>query len=152
MSLSPHLPRSAALLGYAGLIPFVAAAFLVVADWRADWALTAFTGYAAVILAFLGGIQWGLALGGPGGDVDPVERFAVGVLPSLVGWLALLLPAAAGIGLLGAGFVAVYAHDRLRNPPGLPAGYARLRAHLTLTVVALHGVVLAVLLHGGGAA
>ena len=57
-------PRLAILLGYAGLIPFISGAigiWITPTAWRAD-VLTALLHYAAVILAFMGAIHWGLAM------------------------------------------------------------------------------------------
>ncbi len=43
-----------------------------------------------MILAFLGGVHWGFALPEPSGRADRA-RLGLGVVPSLVGWVALLL-------------------------------------------------------------
>ena len=55
-------PRLAILLGYAGLIPFISGAigiWITPTASRAD-VLTALLHCAAVILAFMGAIHWGL--------------------------------------------------------------------------------------------
>lgn len=139
MKLSPH---TASILGYAGLIPFVFSALAIHGPWP-DAALSArvFIAYGAAILAFLGGIQWGLAL--VPGNTRPTERAAVGVLPSLLAWLALLLPAATAVIVLAAGFVALLLWERRRCPAAGPAWYPGLRTRLTLAVLACHAVALA---------
>jgi hypothetical protein len=145
MTETVRMPTVAALLGYGGLIPFAAAAIAVVLDLQTTSAVAVFSAYSATILAFLGGIQWGLAFHlGP----DRLhERLIVGVIPSLLAWVALLLGATAGLIVLTAGFLAVYAYDRVRNLPALPAWFGRLRLHLTAGVAICH---LAVLVANGG--
>ncbi|RTR03816.1 DUF3429 domain-containing protein [Halomonas nitroreducens] len=126
-------------LGLAGLLPFVAS--LAAAWWGPPpWqgvAIHAFLGYAAVILSFLGGVHWGLALGtlAPG-SVAFRRRLGMAVLPSLVAWSALLLEPLPGTWLLVAGFVLLRAFEV--GTTGLPAWYRRLRSALTLGVVACH--------------
>ncbi|UWN51512.1 hypothetical protein ASALC70_03739 [Alcanivorax sp. ALC70] len=50
---------AARLLGIGGLIPFYFCALLTWVETTRVWALDAVTGYAAVILAFLGAVHWG---------------------------------------------------------------------------------------------
>ncbi|MCK2184821.1 DUF3429 domain-containing protein [Halomonas getboli] len=131
------LDRHAHRLGLAGLLPFLlalTAAWLAPSAWRFV-AIYAFLGYGAVILSFLGGVHWGLALAGadPGG-----RRLIVGVLPSLVAWPALLLGPAAGAATLLAGFVALRLYEAGPGAEGLPASYQRLRTRLTLAVAVCH--------------
>lgn len=93
------LPLSpwAARLGYAGLLPFVAlaaATWWAPAPYRAQVAF-ALLAYGATIASFLGAIHWGLALRGP---MAPRPGPLVwGVFPSLVAWVALLLPVSQGL-------------------------------------------------------
>jgi hypothetical protein len=114
-------PGWARALGAAGLIPFVAGALAVaLADEAARApAAQALAAYAAVIVSFLGGIHWGLAFARL---APPPAMFAWGVLPSLVGWAALLLPPAAGLALLAAMIAVCYAVDH-RVYPRLQVGH-----------------------------
>jgi hypothetical protein len=99
-------------LGYAGLIPFVGLAglmWLVEGDVHAFVAM-ALSAYAATIAAFLGGIHWGMGL-----PLDaPARRFHLvwGVVPSLVAWVALLMPAYASLPVLALLLAACYGVDR----------------------------------------
>ena len=132
---SRHVPRAAAFLGAAGVLPFVAAT--AVAIWGGSWAgfaHLALLAYGAVILSFLGGIHWGLALR----QLEPDPRLLVqGVLPSLVGWAAILLGGMAGLLLLALAFAAVLALDHhLARDGTAPPWYLRLRLPLTAAVVA----------------
>ena len=127
-------------LGYAGLLPFVGLAALM---WLVKPALHPFvaialTGYAAVIAAFLGGIHWGLGLLGHGRN--PGFHFVWGVVPSLVAWVALVMPAYAGLPLLGLLLVACGVVD-YRTWPAAGLG-AWLPLRLQLTVVATLSCVL----------
>jgi hypothetical protein len=86
--------RIATLLGNLGLVPFFVLALLAW-PWsgpvaaRIELALAA---YAAVILAFLGAVHWGLALANPGlNKAQSWNAFGWGVIPSLLGWLAVLM-------------------------------------------------------------
>lgn len=124
-------------LGYAGLIPFVAAllGFVFSADERRGYFAGQFIAYGAVILSFIGAVHWGRALGG--GRV-PVMRMSISILPALLAWAALLLPVAPAAWLLLAGFLAVRAWEA--SPPvasALPRWYRGLRTELTFAVVVL---------------
>lgn len=108
MNAAPsHVAR---LLGVAGLMPFLAGAAAVSlfdgpSQARAAFALAA---YASAIVAFLGGLHWGLAARG----AQAAWQYAWGVVPSLVAWLALLLPIHAALAVLAGALVACFAVDR----------------------------------------
>lgn len=107
--------RWAHRLGYAGLVPFVAGAALVWLVWPEahPYATLALATYAATIVSFLGGIHWGVAFRSD--EPDPA-RFAWGVVPSLVAWVAVVMPPDAGLVVLGAMLVVCYAVDRRVYP------------------------------------
>jgi hypothetical protein len=129
--LLPDVPAPAAVLGLAGVVPFAASA--LGSFWLGASATAALLAYGAVILSFLGGIHWGLAIG----QRDPsYRRLGLGVVPSLVGWAPLLLGGAGGLLLLAAAFVAVLALDfQLSRGVMAPAWFPRLRTLLTVAVV-----------------
>lgn len=139
---SPNrIPGIAALLGYGGLVPFVGCLAAAWAGVPAAFpAMEAFVAYAAVILAFLGGIHWGMALA-PADDAFGL-RLVVGVLPPLVGWVALVLPSLPALVLLAAAFALILAWDRARGGRGTPGWYLRLRTHLSLVAIACHAALL----------
>lgn len=98
-------------LGLAGLIPFVLAAalqWLPQPGWRMLAAM-ALLGYGAVIVSFLGGIHWGLAMRSA---TAPPARLIWGVLPSLLGWLAVLLDRPWGLLVLALSLLACWWVDR----------------------------------------
>ncbi len=158
-----RLPPFALLLGVAGLIPFVAGALGALGsqdDAQASRFLTALVAYGAVILAFVGGVHWGFVLGGPAPEAFAARaareryRLVLGVLPSLVGWLGLLVllllgsPVAA-LAILIAGFVAFTAAEaELRRRELMPPGYMWLRWCLSIVVVLILATVLTLRLVG----
>mgnify|MGYP001626162416 CR=1 FL=1 len=80
------------LLGFAGLIPFIG---LAAASWglapstHALW-VQAVEIYAAVILSFLGGVHWGVAIAKAG--ASEYKRLLWGVSPALMAWAIVLIP------------------------------------------------------------
>ena len=130
----PQTRRTATWLGLGGVLPLVLGAiwaWILGGGDTADWVLHAVATYGAVILSFLGGIHWGLALR----DVDADRnRYIVSVVPALLAWMALLLPLGPGIALLAVCFVGQLIVDLLRLE--LPSWFRNLRALLTLLVVA----------------
>lgn len=133
------LPVPALWLGLGGLAPFVVCTALVLGGGPfAGLAEDALLAYGAVILAFLGAVHWGLALARPEDSAAARTRLTLGVLPSLVGWAALLAPNWIGFGVLVAGFAATWMAEEGAGRAGrLGARYLWLRRGLTLAVVAM---------------
>jgi Protein of unknown function (DUF3429) len=129
---SLNAPPSMALrLGYAGLLPFVLGAALI---WivRADalpYVSASLAAYAAVIVSFLGGIHWGFAFRR---SEPPQSLFVWGVVPSLVAWVAVVMPPYAGLVLQGAMLIACYVVDRRVYPAEGAAAWLTLRFRLTV--------------------
>ena len=123
-------------LGYAGLIPFILLAALM---WLVDAELLPFvaialSGYAATIASFLGGVHWGI--GFMKGEATPQFHFVWGVVPSLIAWLALMLPAYAALPLFGLIVVACYAVDSKTYPAAGLASWLPMRLRLTVVATA----------------
>lgn len=137
-----RVPMPALWLGALGAIPFVglAAGGFLADDGNRDAVVFALAAYGAVILSFLGGIHWGLAMAGFGTAVGrnlSLGRLSLSVVPSLIGWASLLLPSPAGLAVLAGAFAGMLALDALAaRRRQVPAWYLRLRWPLTLTVVA----------------
>ncbi|MBZ8140269.1 DUF3429 domain-containing protein [Rubrivivax gelatinosus] len=111
MNPAPTLSPVALRLGYAGLIPFVLGALLVwiVLPEAHPYATLALAAYGAMIVSFLGGIHWGIGFR----ESAPEGRlFVWGVVPSLVAWAAVMMPANAGLVILGVMLVVCYLVDR----------------------------------------
>ena len=132
------VPRPALWLGFAGLIPFYLTA---VAAWTAPppWAAVAIAlqlGYAGVILAFLGAVHWGLALGGYGGAEPSWGRLGLGVVPALVAWAVPVLPLVVALPVFIAAFGAMLTADFRAAANGTaPPWYPALRKPLTFFAV-----------------
>jgi hypothetical protein len=139
-SESGQVPAAAAWLGGLGVIPFLGLAFATpfAGDMlRYDLEFALFT-YGAVILSFLGGIRWGLAINPSRADAGGLWRsLGLSVTPSLIAWAALLLPRQLGWLLLAVSFVAMLLVDVMASRAGqAPVWYPRLRWPLTCAAVA----------------
>jgi len=127
-------PRGVAhRLAYAGLIPFVAGCALIWLIGGRDLDQHAFvslalSAYAGLVIAFLGGIHWGLsfARGLPGR-----QPLVWGVSAALLGWLGVLMSPYAGLALHGGVLIACYAMDRRIYPQLGAADWLTLRFRLT---------------------
>ena len=122
-------------LGYAGLIPFVLLAsllWIVETDLR-PWLTIALTSYAALIATFLGGIHWGIAAQQTFGQRS--FHLIWGITPSLIAWLALIMPAYAGLPLIAVLLVACYVVDRKSYPAAGWSAWLPMRLQLTAVAV-----------------
>ena len=136
--VSPSLARTAFILTAAGALPFIA---LAVAMGVLDAPTNSTAGlwlqtYAAVILSFLGGIRWGLAIGAPSGASGTL---ALSVLPALAGWIMLpfaiiLMPGPVWY----LGFAALFAIQLIwdRASGAVPAWFKTIRLQVSLVVIA----------------
>jgi hypothetical protein len=137
-------PAVVAWLGYGGLLPFIGLALVC---WfepnHRSWWQQMLLGYGAVILSFVGALHWGFAMVHPATAGRPMNgMYAWSVMPSLLGWLALLAHPAMGVTLLIGGFLAQYRQDlRLARVLPLPAWYLPLRLQLTVVACLCLGTV-----------
>lgn len=134
------LPQPAAVLGTAGLVPFIVLAVQVVTgglfpnSWM-EAALYALLIYGAVVLSFLGGIQWGLAVISADRS-DAWRRYGFSVLPPMVAWLAVWWNGPEGLVLLAVGIAVWAAYELWSTGLGeAPQWYGRLRLILSLIAV-----------------
>lgn len=134
----PH--KSASWLGYAGLIPFAAAA-LGIFVFRSDVEIQTFLGtallvYGAVLLSFLGGIRWGTALSIRNRS-DQMRQLCFSVLPTLLGWICVLLPSqSTALMILAVGFCGQLYFDLHSTAQELlPRWFGKLRIQLTVGAV-----------------
>lgn len=95
MKADASIPPVPLALGLTGLIPYWGLALGIVTG--ADLGLgapalaLALAAYGAVILSFLGGIRWGIAVAME--EQDAARRgYLISVVPSLLAWAALALP------------------------------------------------------------
>ena len=119
-------------LGYGGVIPFVVLALLlwIVTPEAHPYVALALSGYAATITSFLGGIHWGIGLR----HNAPQRTFHMvwGVVPSLVSWVAVIMPAYAGLPVFGLLLIACYLVDRKTWPEAGLREWMTMRFRLTV--------------------
>ena len=107
-------PRPALWLGFGGLLPFVGLTILTVVwpdTWYAFW-LTTLLQYGAVILTFVGALQWGYAVGLARSGDNATARFLWSVMPALVAWLSFQFPVWTALQLEAAALTLCYCVDR----------------------------------------
>ncbi len=133
-----RLPPPLRWIGLAGLVPFFAAAILVLLPSTPPDAafriLGAMMVYGVAILSFLGGVAWGAAMARGEEGWAP---YLLAAAPCLVGWLTLLFvyPLHQAF-VMALAFALLWLLDRQHAAAGrLPGPYMRLRAILTLGVV-----------------
>lgn len=140
MKCVARIPRAALILGWLGVIPFAACAVLTVTGGVLSYSATidALVVYGAIILSFMGGAQWGLAMVTASADYKLMGfRLAVSVVPALVAFGLALMPSASALFGLATAFAALFLHDvALVGNDAAPAWYPALRAQLTAAVVA----------------
>ncbi len=130
--------RTARLIGFIGLVPFICLSLWLYGiapthEWREGTVLLLLV-YGAVILSFIGGARWGLAMAHD--DTDGGD-YALCIVPPLLGWLTVVTPVPYAFALLAVAFAAHGAWDSIAvHQERAPHWYGRLRTVLTLVVVA----------------
>ena len=134
---SSSFPSVAKWLGYGGVLPFVALALSIALGFDlsvlgvAD-ATGKLLGYGAVIISFIGAVHWGLAL--------HAERnrqtllYVYSVVPALVAWGWLFVAAGSAMFGMALTLVVMFFADRFLLADLVPAGYLKMRMHLTIAV------------------
>ena len=122
-------------LAYLSLLPYVllaALVWMVPADLHPFIAI-ALVGYAAVNAAFLGGIHWGIGLR----MAAPTPRWHVGWggVVMLVAWVAVVMPAYAGLPLLGLLLTVCCVVDHKTWPGAELSAWLPMRLHTTVVAV-----------------
>ena len=147
------MPAVATLLTLLGLVPMIFFAFGAVGHIpdTAERMLVSLIDYAALVLAFAGGVHWGLAL--LPGAARPSLRFGAGVLPMVVAWMALMLgqfvaPTVALAVLVPAYLATILTEHRAARRMLVPAGYVWLRWGFSLLAVV--AMVMVLILRGVG--
>lgn len=132
-----RLPPLVYLLGYSGLIPFLAApAWLTLSPETAPpWLDRMWLNFAAMVASFMAGSFWGMALivvEGPQGKLG--MAMSAGLM--LLAWLSLMLPFQASLYALGGVFLLLVLAEIWRERTIDPlSGYFTLRGSLTAGVL-----------------
>ena len=129
-----EIPPVALIYGVLGLVPFLAPPLVgLMAPNLSGLAATGLALYGGLILSFLGGARWGIAVAE---DRPRGAIITLAMIPTLVGLVLLLLPPSAqSVKLAGlAVALAVHLAWDLRSS-GLPPWYPSLRTLLTVGAV-----------------
>ena len=132
-------PALARILGYAGAIPFLGCGFAGMsgADLAGFDPARLLISYAAVILSFLGGLHWGRVASAAVPERSAGLWLIWSVIPSLIGWAALLLPVYLAAIMLAACFLAALMIDlKLIAQQRWAAWMHSLRLRLTVVATA----------------
>jgi hypothetical protein len=151
----------AVLLSVGGLIPFLISALVILFDPLASpVAIEVLISYGAVILSFIGAVHWGFAHPIGGEPLTPAvlgyerQLLTFGVVPALIGWVALLAMIhfnAPGLSLflLMAGFFITIVVETIGKGRGIVASnYLALRWGVSIVVLITLLVVLFAVLSG----
>ena len=150
------IPKAALILGLAGVLPFVVFGLLAITlgggSVTPKLADTLLIGYGAVILSFIAGVRWGLALTVPN-ESDQALQLTVSTVPSIIAWAACFMPFAYGLPLLAFTHAAIAVWDirAMHNGRG-PVWYAKLRmilASLAVGILVIVGLVRYIMLVSG---
>jgi hypothetical protein len=147
------MPAIVVFLSLLGLVPFVGFGLGAVGHIpeTAERMLVALIDYAALILAFAGGVHWGLAL--VPAAARPGVRFGAGVLPLIVAWIGLVLAQMVSpwmaLAVLIVGYLAtVLTEHRAAQRLFVPSGYVWIRWGFSLVAVVV--MVMVLVLRGTG--
>lgn len=122
--------------GFAGLLPFLACLAVLSFSDDSRWvgvASDTLRTYAAVIASFLGAVHWGASADADSGPGR--ARLRWGIMPALLAWTLLALPAAAAFAGFATLFALILVVDR-HLLPVLDDSYRQLRLQLSLVVIA----------------
>jgi hypothetical protein len=140
----PKIVLPLSLLGLVPLIVFACGAVGHIPE-TAERMLVALIDYAALVLAFSGGVHWGLALAPEA--LRPSLRFGAGVLPMIVAWIGLVLaqlvaPSVALAVLILGYLAAVLTEHRAAQRLLVPPRYVWVRWGFSVVAVAMMAMVL----------
>lgn len=134
-------PVLACILGWAGVLPFWGLALALVVGVELpvipDEA-AALVSYGAIILSFMAGVHWGLAMRAPDAPHGPqaTRLLLVSVVPAVIAWFATLAPVGTAVLILAVLFLALLPVDIWATAERLaPPWYRPLRLQLTASVV-----------------
>ncbi|HWG30344.1 MAG TPA: DUF3429 domain-containing protein [Steroidobacteraceae bacterium] len=128
-----RLPPAAEIAGYAGVAPFALCLLGVglLPDYaQRELAQRVAVAYGAVVLTFVGGVHWGLALAGRM-PWRPV-RILGAVAPAVIAATAVVMGGQRGLALLVVGLGVFWLYEHRQVGSELPDEYMSLRRNLSL--------------------
>jgi Protein of unknown function (DUF3429) len=148
------MPIPAMLLGAMGAFPLTTLASAIVFGFKVPGVdlVYALLVYGAIVLSFMGGVHWGLAMLKPGhgaggryGHASEWRSYGASIIPALIAWVAVLIPIRFGALVMAVGFVGLLAYDlRCVRLGCAPSWFPSLRWPLTVMAAGslLVGIVL----------
>lgn len=132
--MNEQAQQTAIRLAWAGLAPFIISAALGIIGFYQGIALQSFLVYSAVILSFLGGTHWGLAMRD---GIDKVQgRLIICMAPSLIAWIAVaFLPTLVALVVLALFYMVWLRYDVKAVTDDW---YVKMRRPITFVVVGTH--------------
>ena len=139
--------QTATMLALLGFVPFAFFTALLLADpgllsvqddtgSPAALLVPALKLYAAIVLSFVGGIRWGVAIMQREGGREEAQALVLAAGPSLIGWFSFFMGEPWSFAVLAAAFAATGWWDGLlAGNKGVPAWFGRLRVLLTVLVM-----------------
>lgn len=150
----PRMPPAATVLAAAGAFPLTTLAGMIATGFSVPGIDNRFAllSYGAIVLTFMGAVHWGLAMSpaaapaaGRLGPARAWRAYTASMVPGLIAWVGLLLPAPAGAWLIVAAFGGIVAYDiRCMRTGEAPSWFMQLR--LPLAVVAAGSLVVGLIL------
>lgn len=132
--MSKRFELTANRLAWAGLIPFIATVVLGAFNLWTGLLLQAFLVYSAVILSFLGGIHWGLAMAGQ--LERPEGKLVLCMAPALAAWVVVaFVPELIALPVLAACYLLWLNYDLTQVTA---PWYERMRRPITFVVAGTH--------------
>ena len=134
---APAFPLIGKWLGYGGVIPFVALALSIALGFELEGlgipdASGKLLAYGAVIISFIGAVHWGLAMHAE--RSRQTRLYVYSVVPALVAWAWYFVAVQIALFGMAATIVVMYFVDRFLLADLVPAGYLKIRLHLTIIV------------------
>ncbi|MGH8128056.1 MAG: DUF3429 family protein [Gammaproteobacteria bacterium] len=141
---SPTLSLAAMLTVYASLLPFIGLAAWLWLHPVTGAAARVLAIYAGVVLATIGAVHFGWALG----EHADHRRYGWSIAPAIVGWILASLPPGIGLPLLAVALLGTWHAEQRWFADSFPRWYRLLRTQLSwLAAVCLVAAWIAVLVH-----
>jgi uncharacterized membrane protein len=115
-------------------LPFIVSSALIWIPLYHQTALESLSIYSALIVTFIGGVHWGIAvqLTQKTNHSRTNNQFIISVAPSLIAWVTIVFIQPYALIILAISFVLFWLIEKLHYQQHLPAWYSQLRNHLTL--------------------
>jgi hypothetical protein len=131
--------RTIWIIAVIGAVPIIIfTALIAVAGGHSGYAaplVDAYKVYSAILLSFLGGIQWGIVLVGKE-NTPSSKTILISLIAPLIGWIAVFVAEPMCFALLTVGFAGQGAWDNFAAHNGyLPLWYSKIRMILTSVVI-----------------